>query len=152
MYYVGSYWPQQYLWVNTVDKMSKFIWLFSPELVVCVNQWFPFVDMCESFRTLTFPATSTSGNDTVCVCVYVYVYTLLYIYTVALISWLLLCSYSYDLSHSLQYNLTLLQRPYELCPSLASSTEEEVHTECRQGGFDIFEDEGLPTQGEWEMN
>uniref|UniRef100_A0A4W6DDD6 FIG4 phosphoinositide 5-phosphatase n=1 Tax=Lates calcarifer TaxID=8187 RepID=A0A4W6DDD6_LATCA len=55
-------------------------------------------------------------------------------------------SYSYDLSHSLQYNLTLLQRPYELWLSAASSAEEEVHTRSKQDSFDIFEDEGLPTQ------
>lgn len=61
---------------------------------------------------------------------------------------LMLCSYSYDLSHSLQYNLTLLQRPYEQWSSAASSTEEEVHTQSKQDSFDIFEDEGLPTQGE----
>ena len=58
------------------------------------------------------------------------------------------CSYSYDLSHSLQYNLTLLQRPFEQWLSAASSTEEEVHTQNKQDSFDIFEDEGLPTQGE----
>lgn len=58
------------------------------------------------------------------------------------------CSYSYDLSHSLQYNLTLLQRPYELWSAVASSTEEEVHAQGKQDSFDIFEDEGLPTQGE----
>uniref|UniRef100_A0A3Q0RDM9 FIG4 phosphoinositide 5-phosphatase n=1 Tax=Amphilophus citrinellus TaxID=61819 RepID=A0A3Q0RDM9_AMPCI len=57
-----------------------------------------------------------------------------------------LCSYSYDLSHSLQYNLTLLQRPYEQWSSADSSTEEEVHTQSKQDSFDIFEDEGLPTQ------
>uniref|UniRef100_A0A3P9CMH1 FIG4 phosphoinositide 5-phosphatase n=1 Tax=Maylandia zebra TaxID=106582 RepID=A0A3P9CMH1_9CICH len=57
-------------------------------------------------------------------------------------------SYSYDLSHSLQYNLTLLQRPYEQWSSAASSTEEEVHTQSKQDSFDIFEDEGLPTKGE----
>uniref|UniRef100_A0A8P4K216 SAC domain-containing protein n=1 Tax=Dicentrarchus labrax TaxID=13489 RepID=A0A8P4K216_DICLA len=55
-------------------------------------------------------------------------------------------SYSYDLSHSLQYNLTLLQRPYELWSSPASSAEEEVQTQSKQDCFDIFEDEGLPTQ------
>uniref|UniRef100_A0AAQ6IVR0 SAC domain-containing protein n=1 Tax=Anabas testudineus TaxID=64144 RepID=A0AAQ6IVR0_ANATE len=55
-------------------------------------------------------------------------------------------SYSYDLSHSLQYNLTLLQRPYDLWLSEASSAEEEVHTQSKQDSFDIFEDEGLPTQ------
>lgn len=58
------------------------------------------------------------------------------------------CSYSYDLSHSLQYNLTLLQRPFELWSSAAPSAEEEVHTQSKQDSFDIFEDEGLPTQGE----
>lgn len=58
------------------------------------------------------------------------------------------CSYSYDLSHSLQYNLTLLQRPYEQWSSLASSAEGEVQTQSKQDSFDIFEDEGLPTQGE----
>uniref|UniRef100_A0A3Q3G5Z7 FIG4 phosphoinositide 5-phosphatase n=1 Tax=Labrus bergylta TaxID=56723 RepID=A0A3Q3G5Z7_9LABR len=62
------------------------------------------------------------------------------------------CSYSYDLSHSLQYNLTLLQRPYELWSSPASSAEEEeeqeeeVHKQSKQDSFDIFEEEGLPTQ------
>lgn len=55
-------------------------------------------------------------------------------------------SYSYDLSHSLQYNLTLLQRPYEQWSSLASSAEGEVQTQSKQDSFDIFEDEGLPTQ------
>uniref|UniRef100_A0A8C5NGZ8 SAC domain-containing protein n=1 Tax=Gouania willdenowi TaxID=441366 RepID=A0A8C5NGZ8_GOUWI len=57
-------------------------------------------------------------------------------------------SYSYDLSHSLQYNLTLLQRPFELWSSSAAapSAEEEVHTASKHDSFDIFEDEGLPTQ------
>ncbi|RVE55803.1 hypothetical protein OJAV_G00229770 [Oryzias javanicus] len=55
-------------------------------------------------------------------------------------------SYSYDLSHSLQYNLTLLQRPYEHWLSEASSAEDKVHTQSKQDSFDIFEDEGLPTQ------
>uniref|UniRef100_A0A8C2ZII7 FIG4 phosphoinositide 5-phosphatase n=1 Tax=Cyclopterus lumpus TaxID=8103 RepID=A0A8C2ZII7_CYCLU len=55
-------------------------------------------------------------------------------------------SYSYDLSHSLQYNLTLLQRPYELWSSPTSSTEEEVQKQSKHDSFDIFEDEGLPTQ------
>ncbi|XP_078145954.1 polyphosphoinositide phosphatase [Centroberyx gerrardi] len=55
-------------------------------------------------------------------------------------------SYSYDLSHSLQYNLTLLQRPCDLGSAAASSAEEEVHTHSKQDSFDIFEDEGLPTQ------
>ncbi|KAM6992258.1 polyphosphoinositide phosphatase [Tautogolabrus adspersus] len=62
-------------------------------------------------------------------------------------------SYSYDLSHSLQYNLTLLQRPYELWSSPASTAEEEEeeeeeerHKQSKQDSFDIFEEEGLPTQ------
>uniref|UniRef100_A0A3Q2NN34 FIG4 phosphoinositide 5-phosphatase n=1 Tax=Fundulus heteroclitus TaxID=8078 RepID=A0A3Q2NN34_FUNHE len=55
-------------------------------------------------------------------------------------------SYSYDLSHSLQYNLTLLQRPYEPWSAAAPSAEEEVHAQGKQDSFDIFEDEGLPTQ------
>lgn len=58
------------------------------------------------------------------------------------------CSYSYDLSHSLQCNLTLLQRPYEQWLSEASSAEDKVHTQSKQDSFDIFEEEGLPTQGE----
>lgn len=58
------------------------------------------------------------------------------------------CSYSYDLSHSLQYNLTLLQRPYELWTSPPSSAEEEVQTQTKPDSFDIFEDEGLPAQSE----
>lgn len=57
-------------------------------------------------------------------------------------------SYSYDLSHSLQYNLTLLQRPYELWSSPPSSAEEEVQTQSKPDSFDIFEDEGLPAQSE----
>ncbi|XP_045150542.1 polyphosphoinositide phosphatase [Echinops telfairi] len=48
-------------------------------------------------------------------------------------------SYSYDLSHSLQYNLTVLRMPLEM---LKSET-----TQARQESFDIFEDEGLVTQG-----
>ncbi|XP_043962480.1 polyphosphoinositide phosphatase [Gambusia affinis] len=55
-------------------------------------------------------------------------------------------SYSYDLSHSLQYNLTLLQRPYELWSAAPPLTKEEEHTQGKQDSFDIFEDEGLPTQ------
>uniref|UniRef100_A0A3P9M5T0 FIG4 phosphoinositide 5-phosphatase n=2 Tax=Oryzias TaxID=8089 RepID=A0A3P9M5T0_ORYLA len=55
-------------------------------------------------------------------------------------------SYSYDLSHSLQCNLTLLQRPYEQWLSEASSAEDKVHTQSKQDSFDIFEEEGLPTQ------
>uniref|UniRef100_A0A1A8F584 FIG4 homolog, SAC1 lipid phosphatase domain containing n=1 Tax=Nothobranchius korthausae TaxID=1143690 RepID=A0A1A8F584_9TELE len=55
-------------------------------------------------------------------------------------------SYSYDLSHSLQYNLTLLQRPYELWSSADPAAGEEVHAQSKQDSFDIFEDEGLPTQ------
>lgn len=58
------------------------------------------------------------------------------------------CSYSYDLSHSLQYNLTLLQRPFELWTSPLSSTEEEAQTQSKPDSFDIFEDEGLPAQSE----
>uniref|UniRef100_A0A8C8SLZ1 FIG4 phosphoinositide 5-phosphatase n=1 Tax=Pelusios castaneus TaxID=367368 RepID=A0A8C8SLZ1_9SAUR len=48
-------------------------------------------------------------------------------------------SYSYDLSHSLQYNLTILRMPLEI---LKTET-----TQTRQESFDIFEDEGLATQG-----
>lgn len=62
-----------------------------------------------------------------------------------------LCSYSYDLSHSLQYNLTLLQRPYELWSTPETSAEEEVQTQSKQDSFDIFEEEGLPTQGERKL-
>ncbi|CAL1586476.1 unnamed protein product [Knipowitschia caucasica] len=54
-------------------------------------------------------------------------------------------SYSYDLSHSLQYNLTLLQRPFELW-SAVPIADDEKHTKSKQDCFDIFEDEGLPTQ------
>ncbi|KAG8444675.1 hypothetical protein GDO86_009734 [Hymenochirus boettgeri] len=49
-------------------------------------------------------------------------------------------SYSYDLSHSLQYNLTILNMPAEILKS-----ETVPHT--RQEGFDIFEDEELSNQG-----
>ncbi|XP_067274432.1 polyphosphoinositide phosphatase [Pseudorasbora parva] len=49
-------------------------------------------------------------------------------------------SYSYDLSHSLQYNLTLLQMPFD------PPEVEDLHTGGRQDSFDIFEEEGLPTQ------
>lgn len=48
-------------------------------------------------------------------------------------------SYSYDLSHSLQYNLTVLRMPLEMLKSETSKTCQE--------SFDIFEDEGLTTQG-----
>ncbi|XP_039603851.1 polyphosphoinositide phosphatase isoform X2 [Polypterus senegalus] len=48
-------------------------------------------------------------------------------------------SYSYDLSHSLQYNLSILKTPCDL-------KSEEILTQNRQDSFDIFEDEGLPTQ------
>nr|XP_008119240.1 PREDICTED: polyphosphoinositide phosphatase isoform X2 [Anolis carolinensis] len=48
-------------------------------------------------------------------------------------------SYSYDLSHSLQYNLTVLRMPLDV---LKTET-----TRTRQESFDIFEDEGLATQG-----
>uniref|UniRef100_A0A8C6T3R1 FIG4 phosphoinositide 5-phosphatase n=1 Tax=Neogobius melanostomus TaxID=47308 RepID=A0A8C6T3R1_9GOBI len=61
-------------------------------------------------------------------------------------------SYSYDLSHSLQYNLTLLQRPYELWSSVPISSDDEMHRKSKQDCFDIFEDEGLPTQGESESH
>lgn len=49
-------------------------------------------------------------------------------------------SYSYDLSHSLQYNMTLLQMPCD------AGESEELNTSGRQDSFDIFEEEGLPTQ------
>ncbi|KAG9347615.1 hypothetical protein JZ751_005186 [Albula glossodonta] len=55
-------------------------------------------------------------------------------------------SYSYDLSHSLQYNLTLLNNTYDLCEVEEEKKKEEVHTQNQQDSFDIFEDEGLPTQ------
>ncbi|XP_076773190.1 polyphosphoinositide phosphatase isoform X2 [Arvicanthis niloticus] len=48
-------------------------------------------------------------------------------------------SYSYDLSHSLQYNLTVLRMPLEMLKS-------ETSTACQES-FDIFEDEGLIKQG-----
>ncbi|KAM9005057.1 polyphosphoinositide phosphatase isoform X2 [Sarcophilus harrisii] len=48
-------------------------------------------------------------------------------------------SYSYDLSHSLQYNLTVLRMPLEMLKTETAQT--------RQESFDIFEDEGLITQG-----
>uniref|UniRef100_A0A9J8D5K5 FIG4 phosphoinositide 5-phosphatase n=1 Tax=Cyprinus carpio carpio TaxID=630221 RepID=A0A9J8D5K5_CYPCA len=49
-------------------------------------------------------------------------------------------SYSYDLSHSLQYNMTLLQMPCD------AGESEELNTSGRQDSFDIFEEEGIPTQ------
>uniref|UniRef100_A0AAY4DM76 SAC domain-containing protein n=1 Tax=Denticeps clupeoides TaxID=299321 RepID=A0AAY4DM76_9TELE len=49
-------------------------------------------------------------------------------------------SYSYDLSHSLQHNLSML------C-ALCKGGDLEMGSSCRQDGFDIFEDEGVPTQG-----
>ncbi|KAH0622211.1 hypothetical protein JD844_024319 [Phrynosoma platyrhinos] len=52
-------------------------------------------------------------------------------------------SYSYDLSHSLQYNLTVLRMPLDV---LRTET-----TQTRQESFDIFEDEGLATQGRKEL-
>ncbi|KAJ7401860.1 hypothetical protein BTVI_92220 [Pitangus sulphuratus] len=52
-------------------------------------------------------------------------------------------SYSYDLSHSLQYNLTILRMPLE--------TLKPETTQTRQESFDIFEDEGLSTQGGSEL-
>ncbi|GAB1295054.1 Polyphosphoinositide phosphatase [Apodemus speciosus] len=48
-------------------------------------------------------------------------------------------TYSYDLSHSLQYNLTVLRMPLEMLKS-------ETSKACQES-FDIFEDEGLITQG-----
>ncbi|KAM9666693.1 polyphosphoinositide phosphatase isoform 1-T1 [Trichechus inunguis] len=51
-------------------------------------------------------------------------------------------SYSYDLSHSLQYNLTVLRMPLEMLKS-----ETTQAPQARQESFDIFEDEGLITQG-----
>ncbi|XP_041950310.1 LOW QUALITY PROTEIN: polyphosphoinositide phosphatase [Alosa sapidissima] len=50
-------------------------------------------------------------------------------------------SYSYDLSHSLQYNMCVLRAPYE-----GVEGEVEATTTSKQDSFDIFEDEGLPTQ------
>ncbi|XP_059898083.1 polyphosphoinositide phosphatase isoform X1 [Gadus macrocephalus] len=55
-------------------------------------------------------------------------------------------SYSYDLSHSLQYNLTMLLRPWELSSTVEPSVDEEHPSQSRQDSFDIFEDEGLPMQ------
>ncbi|XP_063299595.1 polyphosphoinositide phosphatase [Pelobates fuscus] len=49
-------------------------------------------------------------------------------------------SYSYDLSHSLQYNLTILTTPTEMLKT-------ETATQTRQEGFDIFEDEELSNHG-----
>ncbi|KAG8582449.1 hypothetical protein GDO81_008056 [Engystomops pustulosus] len=49
-------------------------------------------------------------------------------------------SYSYDLSHSLQYNLTILRMPTEIMKS-------EMPTQTRQEGFDIFEDEAISSHG-----
>ncbi|XP_050993954.1 polyphosphoinositide phosphatase isoform X1 [Labeo rohita] len=49
-------------------------------------------------------------------------------------------SYSYDLSHSLQHNMTLLQMPCD------AGESDELNTSGRQDSFDIFEEEGLPTQ------
>jgi hypothetical protein len=60
---------------------------------------------------------------------------------------LLSSSYSYDLSHSLQYNLTMLLRPWELSSTVEPSVDEEHSSQSRQDSFDIFEDEGLPMQG-----
>ncbi|XP_013912441.1 PREDICTED: polyphosphoinositide phosphatase [Thamnophis sirtalis] len=47
-------------------------------------------------------------------------------------------SYSYDLSHSLQYNLTVLRMPLDVLKTETTRTRQEC--------FDIFEDEGLATQ------
>ncbi|XP_051511526.1 polyphosphoinositide phosphatase [Myxocyprinus asiaticus] len=49
-------------------------------------------------------------------------------------------SYSYDLSHSLQCNLTVLQMTCD------PGESEELSANSRQDSFDIFEEEGLPTQ------
>ncbi|KAM4772020.1 polyphosphoinositide phosphatase [Rhinophrynus dorsalis] len=49
-------------------------------------------------------------------------------------------SYSYDLSHSLQYNLTILRMPTEMLKS-------ETTTHTRQESFDIFEEEELSSHG-----
>ncbi|KAJ1208829.1 hypothetical protein NDU88_004212 [Pleurodeles waltl] len=45
-------------------------------------------------------------------------------------------SYSYDLTHSLQYNLSILRMPIDLL-------KKESTPQSRQESFDIFEDEGL---------
>ncbi|XP_073708960.1 polyphosphoinositide phosphatase [Garra rufa] len=55
-------------------------------------------------------------------------------------------SYSYDLSHSLQYNMTLQQMPYD------AGESDELNTSGRQDSFDIFEEEGLPTQVVHSLN
>ncbi|XP_069483684.1 polyphosphoinositide phosphatase [Ambystoma mexicanum] len=49
-------------------------------------------------------------------------------------------SYSYDLTHSLQYNLTVLRMPLELL-------RNEATPQTHQESFDIFEDEGLAQGG-----
>lgn len=49
-------------------------------------------------------------------------------------------SYSYDLTHSLQYNLSILRMPIELL-------KKETTPQSRQESFDIFEDEGLSQGG-----
>ena len=56
-------------------------------------------------------------------------------------------SYSYDLSHSLQYNLSLLQRTWGLSSTAEPSAGHQPPSKSRQDSFDIFEDEGLPMQG-----
>ncbi|XP_061126047.1 polyphosphoinositide phosphatase isoform X3 [Syngnathus typhle] len=56
-------------------------------------------------------------------------------------------SHSYDLSHSLQHNLTLLRRPYGQWATEAGDGEDQAaEAPERRDGFDIFEDEGLPAQ------
>lgn len=50
-------------------------------------------------------------------------------------------SYSYDLTHSLQYNLTILKTPLE-------TLKPEVVPHARQEGFDIFEAECLSANGD----
>uniref|UniRef100_A0A8B9HAY9 FIG4 phosphoinositide 5-phosphatase n=1 Tax=Astyanax mexicanus TaxID=7994 RepID=A0A8B9HAY9_ASTMX len=51
-------------------------------------------------------------------------------------------SYSYDLSHSLQHNVTLLKVPYS-----PGEVDKLHNSSSKLESFDIFEDEGLPTQG-----
>uniref|UniRef100_A0A3B1J921 FIG4 phosphoinositide 5-phosphatase n=1 Tax=Astyanax mexicanus TaxID=7994 RepID=A0A3B1J921_ASTMX len=50
-------------------------------------------------------------------------------------------SYSYDLSHSLQHNVTLLKVPYS-----PGEVDKLHNSSSKLESFDIFEDEGLPTQ------
>uniref|UniRef100_A0A8C5FNC3 SAC domain-containing protein n=1 Tax=Gadus morhua TaxID=8049 RepID=A0A8C5FNC3_GADMO len=75
------------------------------------------------------------------ICILPYFYMIYYCWCILLSS-----SYSYDLSHSLQYNLTMLLRPWELSSTVEPSVDEEHSSQSRQDSFDIFEDEGLPMQ------